>query len=717
MVEKLEATNKKHHKQSISRKLITKMAILITVLFGLSVIMAGFLSSRSLIKVTDEKLVFAAYENAYILSNNIEHSYSQTVGFAAALRNVSALAPEEQRQAIDDALAGVLQRNDKFTTAFAYFEQNAIADAQGKTYQETGKDIAYEAVVYPNETNTGFVYEKHEDAFDNFEKEYYRKIKSSGEVYVMEPYVYELQGESIMMISVIAPIYDVSGNFLGVAGCDVALDDLQSQNFANAGYSSTHMVCLAEDSTVLVDTSNKNTIGQLAADGGYTQIADIANELKSINHNTSEKNDNSVYVLNSKIDNFVTGGQGHSVTVPVNLKSGNSWSLYLSISQSEFYEQIIKDTLFLTVMVGIFGVLLLSVMYYSIKKQLKPISRITAGAEKLEAGDLEIHIEVGSDDELGRLAESFNATSDILNNYVDDISKQLSEMANNNMNITISEEYIGDFIPIKTSIEKIADSLNHTLYEITKAANEVSANSNTVSTGAQILSQGSTEQAEAIDHLAVSIENLSNDVTSNAQEAEEANMTVGKVSQWIETSNQEMQKMVSAMNDIRYTSTEIKKIIKTIEDIAFQTNILALNASVEAARAGVSGKGFAVVADEVRNLAAKSAEAAKSTATLIGSSIQAVQNGMTIADETAKSLLNVVEGAKDVSAFVERISIASKHQKDTLEHLTTGVNQISSVVQANSETAEESAAVSVKLFQQANTLRELVDVFELKKKE
>ncbi len=717
MVEKLEATNKKHHKQSISRKLITKMAILITVLFGLSVIMAGFLSSRSLIKVTDEKLVFAAYENAYILSNNIEHSYSQTVGFAAALRNVSALAPEEQRQAIDDALAGVLQRNDKFTTAFAYFEQNAIADAQGKTYQETGKDIAYEAVVYPNETNTGFVYEKHEDAFDNFEKEYYRKIKSSGEVYVMEPYVYELQGESIMMISVIAPIYDVSGNFLGVAGCDVALDDLQSQNFANAGYSSTHMVCLAEDSTVLVDTSNKNTIGQLAADSGYTQIADIANELKSINHNTSEKNDNSVYVLNSKIDNFVTGGQGHSITVPVNLKSGNSWSLYLSISQSEFYEQIIEDTLFLTVVVGIFGVLLLFIMYYSIKKQLKPISHITAGAEKLEAGDLEIHIEVGSDDELGRLAESFNATSDILNNYVDDISKQLSEMANNNMNITISEEYIGDFIPIKTSIEKIADSLNHTLYEITKAANEVSANSNTVSTGAQILSQGSTEQAEAIDHLAVSIENLSNDVTSNAQEAEEANMTVGKVSQWIETSNQEMQKMVSAMNDIRYTSTEIKKIIKTIEDIAFQTNILALNASVEAARAGVSGKGFAVVADEVRNLAAKSAEAAKSTATLIGSSIQAVQNGMTIADETAKSLLNVVEGAKDVSAFVERISIASKHQKDTLEHLTTGVNQISSVVQANSETAEESAAVSVKLFQQANTLRELVDVFELKKKE
>lgn len=169
------------------------------------------------------------------------------------------------------------------------------------------------------------------------------------------------------------------------------------------------------------------------------------------------------------------------------------------------------------------------------------------------------------------------------------------------------------------------------------------------------------------------------------------------------------------MNDIRNTSAEIEKIIKTIEDIAFQTNILALNASVEAARAGAAGKGFAVVAEEVRNLAAKSSAAAKDTATLIESSIEAVKNGRSIADQTAQSLVNVVEGAKDVAVFVERISTASKNQKDTLERLTVGVNQISSIIQENSAMAEASAAASVKLFQQANTLRQLVDVFELKK--
>ena len=169
------------------------------------------------------------------------------------------------------------------------------------------------------------------------------------------------------------------------------------------------------------------------------------------------------------------------------------------------------------------------------------------------------------------------------------------------------------------------------------------------------------------------------------------------------------------MNDIRNTSAEIEKIIKTIEDIAFQTNILALNASVEAARAGAAGKGFAVVAEEVRNLAAKSSAAAKDTATLIESSIEAVKNGRSIADQTAQSLVNVVEGAKDVAVFVERISTASKNQKDTLERLTVGVNQISSIIQENSAMAEASAAASVQLFQQANTLRQLVDVFELKK--
>ena len=237
--------------------------------------------------------------------------------------------------------------------------------------------------------------------------------------------------------------------------------------------------------------------------------------------------------------------------------------------------------------------------------------------------------------------------------------------------------------------------------------------SDQVSSGAQALSQGATEQASSVEELAASINEISNNINQTAQQAQDASDKSMQVGEKAGESNNRMHDMLQAMADINASSGEIGKIIKTIEDIAFQTNILALNAAVEAARAGAAGKGFAVVADEVRNLASKSAEASKNTAVLIENSLQAVENGKRIADETAQSLEVVISDIQEASSLMGSIAKAATDQAESISQITLGIDQISSVVQTNSATAEESAAASEELSGQAQILNELVRKFRL----
>jgi len=699
---------------SLSKKIIAKLSVVVAIIFLLIVTTSGYFSMLSLTEITNSKLVSSAYENAFLVQNSIEGVYGQVIGFANSLKNISALPPEQQRDAIDNALVGVLSGDKNFTTVFAYFEQNAIADANGEPYSVHQREIAYEAIVYPDETGNGITYEKHEDAFDNFDKEYYKQIKSSGKPYVMEPYVYQLRGtEDIMMISIIAPIYDANGDFLGIAGCDVALNDMQSQQYANTGYKSTHMVALSEDKTILLDTKNSDYVGKNADEVGYTNITSDTDKVKAMPDGAYL---NSNYVVNDDIINFATMKRGVSVTVPLKLDSGNGnyWTLYMAMDSVEFNAAIIRDTIKLVVALMIFGVILLYIIYRIIKNSLHPITYITAGAAELEKGNLKINIDVNTNDELGRLAKGINHISETMNNYVQDISQQLSSMASNNMDIEIKQKYIGDFIPIQTSIEQIAESLNETLHRITVSADDVASGSVSVSDGAQILSKGALEQESAIDELAVSIESLSDDVKANADDAQKMSLIVKEVGENIKISNEEMEQLVSAMADIRTSSAGIEQILKTIGEIARQTNLLSLNASIEAARAGLAGKGFAVVADEIRNLAAKSGEALQQTSELIENSFESVKRGTSIADETAKSLFAVVEGAKEISGSVDKISIASQNQKRALDELVKSIDLIAEVVQSNTNAVQESVSTSEKLSEQSKLLHRLISKFHLK---
>ena len=180
-----------------------------------------------------------------------------------------------------------------------------------------------------------------------------------------------------------------------------------------------------------------------------------------------------------------------------------------------------------------------------------------------------------------------------------------------------------------------------------------------------------------------------------------------------EDSRRQMQDMLAAMAEIRHSSQSIGRIIKTIEDIAFQTNILAINAGIEAALAGSMGSGFAVVANEVRELANKSSEASKSTANLIKKSLEKVEQGDRIADRTAEALMDVVKGVEGITKSIDSITEASVKQEMSVRQITQEISRISGVIQSSSATAEEIAAASEELSYQSQVLSRMASRFRL----
>jgi len=390
----------------------------------------------------------------------------------------------------------------------------------------------------------------------------------------------------------------------------------------------------------------------------------------------------------------------------------DGWTLLISAKSGDYYSSVNTAFAVNVVVIILMIVLILLVNFFISKSIIKPLDTVRAKISEMASGNLSgERINIHAHDEMGELAYAVNTMADFNKNLIGDISYYAEEIAKQNLCVKPKAQYVGDYVPVKQSLERIVESLSDVVANIENAGREVSTSSAQMSANSSVLSQAASEEAETVAQLNESLHSVHDQINDSAEKAAQARSMTEETVASMNEGSEKMSRMLDAMNEINTTSSQIANIIKTIQDISFQTNILSLNASIEAARAGAAGKGFAVVAGEVGSLANKTAQAAKSTTGLIETSLKAVEHGTVIANETAEMLGMIVDKAGESAKVVEEIADASTRQAESVKQVLDGMNSISSAVNQISVSARECADSSELLAAQSSMLHETVEKF------
>ena len=513
-------------------------------------------------------------------------------------------------------------------------------------------------------------------------------------------------GTGSMILSMYYPIFD-GQNCIGYVGAGVyasrlmdVLLGLDIQGLPNSEY-----VFLNAETGMYLYHQDEALLNTQTADSGYLEILQRIKEDDSTQAGTySYRDENGV----------------NQLVVYKYLKDRN-WVFMVRDNTAEVYGEVVTVRITVGILCAVVTAVIILVTLFILHREGKELMVVEKAISRL--GNLELSVDrelesfYGRTDEIGMIAQTIHHVCDCLRKTIDDIGRILGEMADGNISVDVERNegyYIGDFKVLSESLKSIRTHLTDVMRNISYIANQVDSGANQVSAGAQALSQGAMQQKDSINGLASNITDITAQIQNSTVRCGNASDLVDKATGYAAEADTKMEQLFTATKNIDQSSARIGSIVKTIEDIAFQTNLLALNAAVEASRAGSAGKGFAVVSDEVRNLAAKSAQAAENTGTLISRSIQDVKTGTESTSLAISAMQDINECIQSIKTLMDEISYASVQQSEMIVSVENRVQEVSRVIQANSASAEESAAISSELSNQARTLNQLIGQFRIK---
>ena len=512
-------------------------------------------------------------------------------------------------------------------------------------------------------------------------------------------------GTGSMILSMYYPIFE-GQRCIGYVGAGVyashLMDSLLDLNIK--GLPDSEYVFLNVDTGVYLYNKDEELLNKETTDAGYQEIIRRIRAEGSTQAATYSYRD----------------GNGDTQLVVYKFLKDRGWVFMVRDNAAEVYGSVTVVRLIVgvlcVVMAGIIVLFTLLILRRE-GRELMVVERAIGRLGDLNlSADQELEAFYGRSDEIGMIARTTHRVCGCLRQTIDDVGRILGEMAGGNLTVDVTkneEYYIGDFRALSESLKSIRANLTSVIRDISQVARQVDSSADRVSTGAQALSQGTLEQAASVEGLVSNVSAITTRIQNSTVRCGDASELVDKATGYAAEADTKMGQLAAATRNIDQSSAQIGTIIKTIEDIAFQTNILALNAAVEAARAGSAGKGFSVVADEVRSLAAKSAEAAQNTNSLINRSIQDVKTGTESTGLAVSAMQVINECIQSIKSLMDEIAAASVQQSEMIALVESGIREISAVVQANSAAAEKSAAVSAELSNQARTLNGLISRFRI----